>query len=295
MAKKINMLPLLAIAGGAALLLAKKSKVTAKLPSSGDHGVYVDAGCPNLKIGDEEMFESFITSHYEAMRDGGVTDPFEIANAIFEEIAPDCPYYPNDMEGAGSIDIYSRLVAMASTSLWRDDVITMDDLKGHPNATDYTAWLNEHKARYELPGGNDVYIVGDGEGIIISQGWAQNVLFPFISKSYAEGSFIGKLPPVITYEFMASHDAILEDNTKIPLSDLKETEAYTSMFTAIIKIVGIYENALEETGQDSISLKEMQKRMGEEFELEDFCKEERVGAEVALVPGCIIAATLGLF
>ena len=217
------------LAGGAAVLAlsgGKKSKSKGK--SSGGvsrWGVKISKDCKKISIFNEKLFLRFINGAYiEALKIDDSFSLLQIADIIFDDVAPNCSGFPEEPESPNVAELYFIIL----TIVWRimveesDYSISDEDLIEPNTAANFSEWYLENTNPkspeiFEFPA-DQVAFSGDMDRYKIGKEWYKYNIVPFVRSARINDRLDS-----------AFNDYVLTRNVKVgmfvrPISTLPENE-----------------------------------------------------------------------
>lgn len=275
--------PLLLLGGIGALVLAKKKSKT-----SGALGVDINADCTDIHIVDEESFFVHMWDVYTRERARGVSDQFEIADAIVDSVSPNCGKFPQDLRSPAQLDLYSRAIKFATIELSKEEGISISDLLQHPKAAEFGKWLENQKNRliFDAPADDKILVIEDGDQILVGQRWAMDIFMPTMESMpgviFGEGT-----APAMAGAILKSTTFINEDGEPIDV-DLERSELGKELMQTITHIAKAYVRAANYDADAKPSLQDVAAQI-------DIACPLNASMQEILSPGCMIAQQFGKF
>lgn len=225
MAKSSPALPIL-VGGAAAMAMASKKKKKKRVVSH--WGVRVTSSC-DIEIVDSVMFDRFlIGAFFELIDIDSSLDVFQLTDAMYGEVAPDCSSFPEDPASPSAIDFYFLLLKFNSRGLLAKGLATKASLSTHERSPQFIEWYRywRNPPSSEIPDvpKEQVGFASDFTDYIIGSKWYESTVKPFVAKKVAAGH-----GDVALADF-ARERAVAVGKTSVPISQLPEGPAVVGDF-----------------------------------------------------------------
>lgn len=275
--------PLLLLGGLGALVLAKKRSSSSKAI-----GISVNSDCTKVDIVDEESFFVHMWDVYTKQRANGVSDQFEIANAIVDSVSPNCKKFPDDLHSPSQLDLYSRAIKFATIELSKEEGISISELLKHPLAGEFGKWLEHQKNRliFDAPSDDKILVIEDGDQILVGQRWVMDVFMPTM-KSIPSIIFTQGTAPAMAGAILEKTTFVNEDGEPISV-DLKESELGKELVETVTHIAKAYVRAANNDADQDPNINEVAAQI-------DIACPLNASMNEILSPGCMIAQQFGRF
>jgi hypothetical protein len=214
--------PILLGVGALALLASGKKKAPSR-PGRTRHGVFVSDDCSELEIRDQEKLRNFINGAYRELRDSDPElDWFDLTDALFGDIAPDCEGYPDDPQSADVAEFYAFILRSVAYKLIGDKLGNILDIITDDRVGDFGKWYKAYGGGLmsDLPKDipdDQVGFSPDYTKSYVGPKWESKTLIPYMKNLVQAGSD----KPVEM--FMRTHNVALGRNF-VRFIDLPEQE-----------------------------------------------------------------------
>jgi len=216
------------VAGGIAIAAASSKKKKTK--RSGAHsaksgsvrrGVRVSDNCSSVEVVSPDVFDNFTYGAYEELM---AVDPsysvFQITDALFGEVAPDCSAFPEEPESADVAELYAVIARMVTLYMSQDPRVEgkVGDRISEAQSVGFTdwyrSWRNYPSAQVPQAPSTVVSFSSDYSNYKIGEEWYEKVLVPFVATAKDQG----RLGSVFE-DFLESH-MVAFGIDRVPMSEL---------------------------------------------------------------------------
>lgn len=236
MAKKNSpALPLL-VAGGALVVASKKKK---KKGRSSHWGVRVTKAC-EIQVVDPVLFERFVLGALYELRDIDPSlDAFQLTDAMFGEVAPECSPFPEAPENSSVVKFYFTLLRANSRNLIANKIVSPEEVSSHPRSGEfidwYRTWLNPPSPEVPSAPDNQVAFSSDFSEYVIGPNWYEQTVKPFVA---------GVSDGASAYEDFINHLSVAVGKLIVPIHQLPADPPSVQDFIA--KVQSAIEQAQQE-------------------------------------------------
>lgn len=189
-----NAAPLLIGVGALALLASGKKKKAPSKPGRTRHGVFVADDCSMVEIRSQEKLRNFLNGAYRELRE---TDPdldwFQLTDALFGDIAPDCGGFPEDPQSADVAEFYAFVLRTVAYKLIGDKLGNIIDIITDDRVGEFGNWYKEYVGGLlsDLPEGIPEDQVGfspDYTKFYVGPKWESRTLIPGLKNLISSGN-----------------------------------------------------------------------------------------------------------
>lgn len=181
--------PVLLGVGAVAVLATSKKKKKKR----GHWGIYVSKDCQRVEITNQLLFRDFLLGGYKELIDAdSELDIFQIADAMFGEVAPHCAPFPENPESVGLVELYGIIVKAITGFMAADRNPKIMSMLNDPRAKEFAQWYEYWKnpPDSELPEvpSNEVGFSSDYSQYKIGKQWYEKTVLPFIQPMVRAGT-----------------------------------------------------------------------------------------------------------
>lgn len=189
MAKKNSAAPLLI--GGAALAVVASKNRRKKAKRSSHWGVRVTSDCA-IEVVDPDLFQRFlIGSFYELTEADPNLDAFQLTDAMFGEVAWDCPIFPEPPKDRSAVDFYYTLLRSNVRNLVGVRELEPGQIAQNPRFAEFSEWYRHWRnpPSPEIPSypKNQAAFSSDMSHYEIGPDWYGGTIKPFVHRQIQEG------------------------------------------------------------------------------------------------------------
>jgi len=189
------------VAGGIAIAAASSRKKKTRgaggpssIPGSVRRGVRVSDDCSSVDIVNRGVFDNFTYGAYEELM---AVDPsysvFQITDALFGEVAPDCSAFPEEPESADVAELYAVIARMVALYMSQDPRVEgkVGDRISEAQAVGFTdwyrSWRNYPSSDVPQAPSTVVSFSSDYSNYKIGEDWYAQILVPFVANAKDQG------------------------------------------------------------------------------------------------------------
>lgn len=227
-----NLGPVLIGAGAVALLASSKKSGGGRTR----FGVQVTKDC-EVDIVNEDKYLTFLRAGYlEEKADNPGYGPFEMAEALFKDVAPHCHYYPEQPESMDVFRLYLNILGHVSNFMVDDGTVKpaqILELREDSKFAEWSEFNEKHLGRKwgHLPE-DQVNFAKDYSEYRIGPLWEEDNLAPFVIAAKNEGLSNQE----IYDDFAAKRNVLVGEAEFVRIADLPEnTPAVQEFLDRIIK------------------------------------------------------------
>jgi hypothetical protein len=183
--------PLLLGLGALALMAGKKK--TGGVSGRTRQGVFVSTDCTQVEIRNQERLRNFINGAYRELREADPDlDWFELTDALFGDIAPDCGGYPEDPYSADVADFYAFMLRTVAYKLVEDNPANLVEIFTEDRIADFGSWYKIYAGGPpgDLPENIPLDQVGfspDFTQVYIGPQWESKTVIPYLQEKVKAG------------------------------------------------------------------------------------------------------------
>lgn len=213
---KTSAAPLLLGAGAVAVMAAKGKK---KKRPKGHWGIRVSKDCQLVEITNPVLFRDFLLGGYkelvEADPDLGV---FQIASAMFGEVAPTCSPFPENPESPGVAELYSLIIKSLTGFMVADRNPKILAMMDNPESKEFSQWYDywRNPPSPEIPEApaTEVAFASDLSQYRIGSDWYEGTVLPFVM------AFVQANGAAQVYEAFITNRAVSIGRMILPIAEL---------------------------------------------------------------------------
>lgn len=217
--------PLLLGAGALALFAAQKKGGT-----KARFGLRVNGKC-QVELIDDDKYKAFLRGGYlEEIEDNPGYGPFELADALFADVAPNCHHFPEQPESMDIYRLYMNILGHVSSFLVDDGRLEPGQVLELREDSEFAKW-SEHNletlgAKWGALPENQVGFAKDHSEYRVGEDWEEETLAPFVLQGKEEG-----LDNQEIYDaFVAKKNVMVGEHKFVRISDLPQNEPAVQEF-----------------------------------------------------------------
>ena len=229
---KTSTAPLLLGAGAVALMATKGKKK--KKGKRGHWGIRVSKDCQLVEITNMSLFRDFLLGGYDELI--GIDpdlDIFQVADAMFGEVAPNCAPFPEHPESAGVAELYRVIVKSVTGFMVANRDPQIAEMINNPRAKEFVEWYAywRNPPSSDLPSvpDNEVAFATDFSRYEIGSDWYAGTVRPFVA-ALAQAGNAGD-----AYQSFIENRAVAVGRVIIPIAELPEDTATVQQFIAEVQ------------------------------------------------------------
>lgn len=235
--------PILLGAGAAALIASKKKK---KKKKRGHWGVRVSKNCQLVEITNMALFRDFLLGGYKELI--GIDpnlDIFQVTDAMFGEVAPNCAPFPEKPESIGVAELYRVIVKAVTQFMVADRNPKIMNMIENPRAQEFVQWFDHWRnpPSSEIPDApsNEVAFASDFSQFRIGKQWYAQTVRPFVMALVQAGNANQ------AYEQFINNRAVAIGRVLLPISALSADQPMVAQF--LEQVHAAIDQALGEAGR----------------------------------------------
>ena len=217
--------PLLLGAGALALYVSQK-----KTASKPRFGLLVNAHC-RVELVNGDRYKAFLRGGYlEELEDNPGAGPFELASALFADVAPHCRHFPEDSETIDIYRLYLNILGHVSNFLVDDGKMKPKQVLELREDSEFAQWSERNMERLSPMWGaipeDHVGFAKDYSEYRVGSDWEEDTLAPFV----IEGKEAGKTGQEIYDSFVTKRHVLVGEYKFIRISELPQDEPAVQEF-----------------------------------------------------------------
>lgn len=219
--------PFLLGAGALALVVGTKKKKTRPR-----FGIRVTQDC-TVEIIDQDKYKTFLRGAYlDEIGDSPGAGPFQIADALFVDVAPLCHHYPADPETMDIYRLYVNILGHVSHFLVDDGRMKPNQILELREDAEYVDWQRRTVDRLSRMWGaipeDQVGFAKDYSEYKIGVNWEKETLWPIVAKG--RESKLGLTDEQIFDAFVKQRRVLVGEHTFVRIADLPANEPAVKEF-----------------------------------------------------------------
>jgi hypothetical protein len=207
------------LAGGAVALAASKKKK--KKRKRGHWGIRISKDCQMVEVTNHLLFRDFLLGGYkELIEIDPDLDIFQVTDAMFGEVAPNCAPFPEEPESAGISELYNIIVKSVTGFMVADQNPKILNMIDNPRAKEFVAWYAywRNPPNSELPEipASEVGFASDFSQYRVGKQWYAETVRPFVMALVQAGNAKN------VYEEFIENRAVSVGRMILPISELPD-------------------------------------------------------------------------
>lgn len=220
-----NVGPLLLGAGALALYASQKKAATKPR-----FGLLVNVHC-RVELVDEDKYKAFLRGGYlEELEENPGYGPFELAAALFSDVAPDCHHFPETPETMDVYRLYLNILGHVSNFLMNDGKLTPMQVLELRESSEFVQWSERNREALSGMWGaipeNQVGFAKDHSEYRVGEDWEEETLAPFVIAGKEEGLTAQEIYDA----FVARKNVMVGEYKFVRISDLPQNEPAVQEF-----------------------------------------------------------------